>query len=140
MYDKMFSGTSGIQKDIVLKLNPFRKYGNRSWILKNKDVLGSPKEQFGVHKKIVLGGGRGVQGTLKYLSVQGMIAFTIHLAPNKCPYVYNMRYLFAVNLNIYRQDCRNSAHSAYSIVNRTAWSPTGYAHPATLHAHCIIHI
>ena len=45
MYDKMFSGTSGIQKDIVLKLNP-------SWILRNKGVCASPKVQFGVHEKL----------------------------------------------------------------------------------------
>ena len=69
------------------------------------------------------GRGRGVQGTLNYLSVQVMIAFTIQLASNKCPYVYNLRHLFAVKLNLYRQDCRNSALSAYSIANRTAWSP-----------------
>ena len=66
-----------------------------------------------------------MQGTLNYLLVQGMIAFTMHLASNKCPYVYNLRHLFAGNLSLYMQGCRNSAHSAYSIPNRTAWSPTG---------------
>ena len=66
-----------------------------------------------------------MQGTLNYLSVHGMIAYTIHLAFNKYPYVYNLRHLFAGNLNLDRQDCRISAHSAYSIANRTAWSPTG---------------
>ena len=44
---------------------------------------------------------------------------------NKCIYVYNLRHLFVGNLSLYRQGCRNSAHSAYSIDNRTAWSPTG---------------
>ena len=44
-------------------------------------------------------GSRGVQGTLNYLLVQGMIAFTMHLASNKCPYVYNLRHLFADNLS-----------------------------------------
>ena len=46
-------------------------------------------------------------------------------ASNKCPYAYNLRQLFAGNLSLYRQGWRNSAHSAYSIPNRTAWSPTG---------------
>ena len=30
-----------------------------------------------------------------------MIALTIYLASNKCPYVYNLRHLFAGNLSLY---------------------------------------
>ena len=41
-----------------------------------------------------------MQGTLNYLLVQGMIAFTMHLASNKCLYVYNLRHLFAGNLSL----------------------------------------
>ena len=36
-----------------------------------------------------------------HLSVQGKIAFTIHLASNRCPYVYNLRHLFAGNPSLY---------------------------------------
>ena len=62
-----------------------------SLILKNEGVLGSPKEV--ERNNLALGWGRGLQGTLKYLLVRGMIALTIHLASNKCPYVYNLRHL-----------------------------------------------
>ena len=54
-----------------------------------------------------------MQGTLNYLLVQGMIAFTMHLASNECTCVYNLRHLFAGNISLYRQGCINSAHSAY---------------------------
>ena len=50
-------------------------HGNPSWVMKNESVWGSPKEQFGAHEKLpwdVGGGGRGVQGTLNYLLVQGI--------------------------------------------------------------------
>ena len=80
------------------------------------------------------------RNSLRGLLAQGRLLFTIHLAPNKCPYVYNLRHLVAGNLSLYKQGYRNSAHSAYSIANRTAWSPTVYAHPAASHAHCVIQI
>ena len=109
--------------------------------MKNEGVCGSPKAQFGPHENLSWDvGGRGVQGTLNYLLIHGKIAFTMHLASNKCPYVYILRHPFAGNLSLYRQGCRNSAHSAYSFPNRTAWSPTGKAHPAASHAHCVIQI
>ena len=93
--------------------------------MKNEGVWGSPKEQFGAHENLSWNVGEGVQGTLNYLLVQGMIAFTMRLASSKCPYFYNLRHLFAGNLGLYRQGCRNFAHLAYSIPNRTAYSPTG---------------
>ena len=46
--------------------------------MKTEGVWGSPKEQFGAHENLSWDvGGRGVQGTLNYLLVQGMLAFTI---------------------------------------------------------------
>ena len=44
--------------------------------------------------------GRGVQGMLNYLLVQGMIVFTMHLASSKCTYVYNLIHPFAGNLSL----------------------------------------
>ena len=71
MHDKLFSETTGIQKDIVLKLNPFRIYeihgfhGNSSWILNNEGVWGLLMNNLALMKNWPgMGGDRGVQGTL----------------------------------------------------------------------------
>ena len=62
MHDKLFSVTTEIQKDIVLKLNPFKIY-EISWFPRqpfmdsnNEGVWGSPNEQFGSHEKLAWDG------------------------------------------------------------------------------------
>ena len=62
---------------------------------------------------------------LRGMQIQGMIVLTIHLAPNKCPYVYHLRHLFSGNLSlcIFRsfsifncqQDCLESYRTCRSI-------------------------
>ena len=57
-----------MQKDIVLKLNPFR--WDPSLILKNEGVWGLQRNNLALVKNCRKVRGRGVQGTLNYLSVQ----------------------------------------------------------------------
>ena len=104
MYDKMLSGYTGIQKDIVLKLNPFRIY-EISWFpwqpfvdFEEWGCLGSPNDQFGAHEKNPGwgGGGRGVQGTLNW--PLGKILYVNLRKHDPIDLVYNFIHIYQVRV------------------------------------------